>query len=164
MRLICVRDKSQPFLVIKTIQAPYQPQLEQQKSVATSVRYLWQVIDTDGANNVPRSLVPHLQQTLDHLQEQLSAHTAAQQATKRQERERRDFIRIWGSVLSYLKDQLDAIPQLSYASLSYDEESVVFRSLILHLMIFHGLLIRQSLSLLRSDQRMYPLWDMSSLL
>jgi serine/threonine protein kinase len=126
LRLICVRDKTSPLLVIKTVHAPYQPQLEQQKAAAFSVRYLWQVIDAHGVDHLLPSLRSQLQLTLDQFREQLAAHTSARQAIKIRERERRDFIKIWGSVLSYLKSQLDAVPQLSYTSLSYDEETVVF--------------------------------------
>lgn len=94
--------------------------------MATSVRYLWQIIDTNGIPQLPSSLVPELERTLGQLYVQLSARAAAQQVTRTQKRERRDFIRTWNSALSYLKEQLEAVPQLPYRSLSYDEDSVVF--------------------------------------
>jgi serine/threonine protein kinase len=126
LRIICAWDKSLPLLVIKAVHAPYQPQLEQQKALASSVRYLWHVIDTNGTDQLLPSLVAGLQQTLSQLRSQLSEHAAAARATKTRERERKDFLKIWGSVLSYLRGQLNAIPRLSYESLTYDDECVVF--------------------------------------
>jgi serine/threonine protein kinase len=127
LRISCVQDKSLPMLVIKAVHAPYPPQLEQQKAAATSVRYLWQIIDTNGTKQLQPSLIPQLKQTLEQLHGRLSAHAAAQRAAKTRDRERRDFIKTWGSVLSYLKEQLDAVPQLLYDSLtSFDDESAVF--------------------------------------
>lgn len=124
LRLICTRDRSLPILVIKAVHAPYQPQLEQQKALALSARYLWQVIDAGRLNQLPSS--PALVGTLDHLSVRLSEQVAQLAAARTQKRERKDFLRTWGSALSYLQEQLDAVGQLPYRSLSYDDEYVVF--------------------------------------
>jgi serine/threonine protein kinase len=127
MRIICGRDKVQPILVVKTVHTPYPPQLEQQKAFATPVRYLWQVIDMNGNDHIPPSEKPQLQQCLDQLFEKLSVHAETQRKAKTLKRERRDFIKTWVNALTYLKEQLDSVPQLPYESFtSSDEEGAVF--------------------------------------
>jgi serine/threonine-protein kinase len=114
LRLVCVRDPVAPVLVVKAIHVPYLPQMERQKNQATPARYLWQVIAQLGADSPPATLRLSLGQTLDALFDRVATRQVEVRTARKRAVERRDFTRLWHSVLMHQQKQLNAIPRLSY--------------------------------------------------
>lgn len=114
LRLICARDALAPVLVVKAIHVPYLPQMERQKNQGTPARYLWQTIAQIGTDSPPAVLRTALGQTLDSLFDRVASRQVETLTARRRSTERRDFTKLWQSVLMHQQKQLNAIPRLSY--------------------------------------------------
>ncbi len=127
LRLICARDQALPVLAIKAIHIPYPPQLEQEKSHASSLRFLWQVNDASEVSRVPTGIHAALHATLDTLFSQLATHRAEEQTERKRIVERKDLTRTWGAVLSLQQSLLDAVPTLPYHTVTKADETLLFQ-------------------------------------
>src|SRR5579885_2865954 len=114
LRLVCARDPVVPVLVVKAVHVPYLPQMERQKSQGTPACYLWQVVAHLGDDTPPLQLRSALGQTLDGLFDRLASRQVEALTERKRAVERRDFTRLWQSVLLHQQQRLDAIPKLSY--------------------------------------------------
>lgn len=126
LRLVCVRDRKVPQLIITAIYSSYQPQIERQRSNATTFKYLWQVTDQVDNNAYSASMQDEFNRTLDGLFEQLSTHQQTRRTERSRQMERRDFAKEWDAVLTYQKRQLDEIPKLAYERIIRDENTLTF--------------------------------------
>ncbi|MBV9689454.1 MAG: protein kinase [Ktedonobacteraceae bacterium] len=126
LRLICKQDQTLLLLAVAAVHAPYQAQFAQQKEQASPVRYLWQVIGEQETRQIPPSQYAELKHTLTQLVARLSQQASQHLSERKKIRERRDFLATWSNVLAYLREQLDAVPQLRYTSRTYDAETVAF--------------------------------------
>jgi serine/threonine-protein kinase len=114
LRLVCARDPIAPVLVVKAIHVPYLPQMERQKNQGTPACYLWQAIAQIGTDSPPTALRAPLGQTLDALFDRVASRQVETLTARRRSVQRRDFTKLWQSVLMHQQQRLNAIPRLSY--------------------------------------------------
>ncbi len=126
MRIVCVKDRDMPILVITAIYFLYGPRLERQKDAATSIRYQWICIDRQGMYTLPVSKHSTLRSTLDAFFEQLHSHNRIQKTAQSRRAERKDFTKTWNAILSAQKELLEAETKLFYSHFFKDGNAITF--------------------------------------
>lgn len=88
--------------------------MERQKNQGTPACYLWQTLAQIGIDSPPHALRPPLGQTLDALFDRVASRQVETLTARRRSVERRDFTKLWQSVLAHQQKRLNAIPRLAY--------------------------------------------------
>lgn len=123
LRLVCTRNVEDTALLVKTIQAPYGPHMERQKSRSMSYRAVWLIRDHgENTEKPPKGMA----RTLRQLWMSLSRFERVDAASKRQRRSRQEIIEHWDAALRESRQRIEQRTRtLKYASVV--EEPDYFR-------------------------------------
>ncbi len=123
LRLVCTPDESGTSLVVKTVQTPYMPNLDAEKSRSVPVRVRWEPVErTPDDAALEASAVG-----LSNLQAELRTHETAGAARREQLESRREFIDRWDVALGNYRNRIERqAPSLEYSGVVEEPDYVSF--------------------------------------